>query len=176
MTDVEKSGDFKPYVVSDDSGDERELPPALRNVAHHGFFGTLRHYEAVLDRKFGIESHGPARMMPEDRDPRYSKWTNQATMALLWASGTMNLSCFTTGFLGWELGLDLSQTIGITVLASLVGAAVTVCILLLNLRRILTESGMVCNNGPRNRIATSLDLQILLRMVAGQDYRISKRY
>jgi purine-cytosine permease-like protein len=28
-------------------------------------------------------------------------------MASLWASGTMNLSCFATGFLGWEMGLDL---------------------------------------------------------------------
>jgi hypothetical protein len=28
-------------------------------------------------------------------------------MASLWASGTMNLSCFATGFIGWEMGLDL---------------------------------------------------------------------
>ncbi len=39
----------------------------------------------------------------------------------MWASGTMNLSCFTTGFLGWELGLSLSQTIWITIVASFFG-------------------------------------------------------
>ena len=44
----------------------------------------------------------------------------------MWASGTMNLSCFTTGFLGWELGLSLSQTIWITIVASFLGSSITV--------------------------------------------------
>lgn len=38
----------------------------------------------------------------------------------------MNLSCFATGFLGWELGLDLSRTITITMFSTLLGSAVTV--------------------------------------------------
>jgi hypothetical protein len=29
-------------------------------------------------------------------------------MFFLWASGTMNTSCFATGFLGWEFGLSKS--------------------------------------------------------------------
>lgn len=44
----------------------------------------------------------------------------------MWMSATMNLSCFATGFLGWELGLDLSRTITITIFSTLLGSAVTV--------------------------------------------------
>lgn len=47
-------------------------------------------------------------------------------MALLWASGTMNLSCFATGFLGWEFGLDLKQNILTVVFGTLLGSMVTV--------------------------------------------------
>ena len=47
------------------------------------------------------------------------------TMSLLWASGTMNLSCFATGFLGWEFGLSLKQAILISLFASLLGGAVS---------------------------------------------------
>lgn len=119
-SDIEKDG-AKPYV-----SEAPELPPQLQGIAHRGFLGTLRHYEDLLDKKIGVEAHGPARLMPEDRDPAYAKWSNQIVMALMWASGTMNLSCFTTGFLGWELGLSLPQTIWITIVASFVGSAITV--------------------------------------------------
>jgi NCS1 nucleoside transporter family len=122
-SDLEEKGE-KPYISVDDL--DPELPPNLQAVAHKGFFGTLRHYELLLDEKLGIEAHGPARILPEMRDPAFGKWNKQIVMALMWASGTMNLSCFTTGFLGWELGLSLSQTIWITVVASFVGSAVTV--------------------------------------------------
>lgn len=44
----------------------------------------------------------------------------------MWMSATMNLSCFATGFLGWELGLDLSRIITITIFSTLLGSAVTV--------------------------------------------------
>lgn len=47
-------------------------------------------------------------------------------MFLLWMSGTLNLSCFATGFLGWEFGLDLRRNIVIVVFATLLGSAVTV--------------------------------------------------
>jgi hypothetical protein len=122
-SDIEKEG-VKPYVSGVD--EDPELPPHLQKIAQKGFFGTLRHYEALLDKKLGVEAHGPARILPEERDPAYSKWSNQIVMALMWASGTMNLSCFTTGFLGYELGLSLPQTIWITIVASFVGSAVTV--------------------------------------------------
>lgn len=122
-SDIEKHG-MKPYVDGVDQ--EPELPPQLQAVAHKGLLGTLRHYEALLDRKLGVESHGPARILPEERDPAFGKWNNQIVMALMWASGTMNLSCFTTGFLGNELGLSLSQTIWITIVGSFLGSAVTV--------------------------------------------------
>jgi hypothetical protein len=124
-SDIEEKG-IKPYVLDGDLSDQPELPPNLQAVARKGFLGTLRHYENLLDKKIGVEAHGPARILPEQRDPAYGKWSNQIVMALMWASGTMNLSCFTTGFLGWELGLSLSQTIWITIVASFVGSAMTV--------------------------------------------------
>ncbi len=117
---------IKENVFSDTSSVEPELPPNLQKIAHRGILGTLRHYESILDNKLGVEAHGPARILPEARDPAYAKWSNQIVMALMWASGTMNLSCFATGFLGGELGLDLGQTIWITIVASFLGSAVTV--------------------------------------------------
>lgn len=75
-------------VTVDSSSDE--VPGYLRNASQKGFFGKLRYYEEVLDRKLGIESHGIARKLPEERDPSYAKWSNQLVMFALWASGTMN--------------------------------------------------------------------------------------
>jgi len=108
--------------IADDSSNEG-VPPY--EVKKGGILGKLRDLENALDRKFGIEAHGPARVLPEQRDPSYNKWSNQAIMALMWASGTMNLSCFTSGILGWELGLDLTQTILISIFGSILGSAVT---------------------------------------------------
>lgn len=70
-----------------------------------GFLSKLRNIEAAMDRKLGIESEAIDRKLPEER-VRLT-WKDSLTMAALWASGTMNLSCFATGFLGWEFGLDL---------------------------------------------------------------------
>lgn len=75
-------------VAADSSSDE--IPGYLRNASQKGFFGKLRYYEEALDRKLGVESHGIARKLPEDRDPSYAKWSNQLVMFALWASGTMN--------------------------------------------------------------------------------------
>ena len=86
-----------------------------------GILARLRHYEALLDDKLGVEKNGPARILPEDRTS-----PNQAIMALMWASGTMNLSCFATGFLGWEFGLDLKQSILTVIFGTLLGSMVTV--------------------------------------------------
>ena len=86
-----------------------------------GVLARLRHYEAILDDKLGVEKNGPARILPEDRHP-----PNQAIMALMWASGTINLSCYATGFLGWEFGLDLKQSILTVIFGTLLGSMVTV--------------------------------------------------
>lgn len=112
-------------IASDHSSNTSSTPTATP-PKHGGILGRLCYYEAVLDRKFGVEAQGPERVLPEDRKPEYETWSNQAVMALLWASGTMNLSCFTTGFLGWEFGLSLTQTILITIFGTLIGSAVTV--------------------------------------------------
>ena len=85
----EKTPAIHTAVASDSSSSEVETP----YVRKRGFLGYLCHCEAVLDRKFGIEAFGPERILPEDRKAEYQKWSNQAVMALLWASGTMNLSC-----------------------------------------------------------------------------------
>jgi hypothetical protein len=68
------------------------------------FLGRLRAFEATLDAKLGIESDAITRKLPEDKGP--VPWHHQMTMFFLWASGTMNTSCFATGFLGWEFGLS----------------------------------------------------------------------
>lgn len=70
-----------------------------------GILSRMRELEAALDRKLGIESQAIDRKLPEDRVKL--SWRDSLTMAALWASGTMNLSCFATGFLGWKMGLDL---------------------------------------------------------------------
>jgi hypothetical protein len=85
-----------------------------------GIFATLRHYEALLDAKLGVESHGPDRILPEARNPPRT-WV----MAFIWASATMNLSAYATGFIGYALGLNLMQSILITVFGTLLGAMVT---------------------------------------------------
>ena len=85
-----------------------------------GPLARLRHYEVLLDKKLGVEGHGPDRILPEARRP-----PNTWVMAALWASGTMNLSCFATGFLGWDFGLSLSQSILTMVFGTLLGAMVT---------------------------------------------------
>jgi hypothetical protein len=69
-----------------------------------GFLGALRSFEARMDAKFGIESDAISRKLPEEKV--HVPWTHQLSMFFLWASGTMNTSCFATGFLGWEFGLS----------------------------------------------------------------------
>ena len=89
----------------------------------NGIFSRLRNLEEAMDRKLGVESQAIDRKRPEDRAP--VSWHSQATMALLWASGTMNVSCFATGFLGWVFGLSLKQSILIVIFASILGGAVS---------------------------------------------------
>jgi len=89
----------------------------------NGIVSKLRNLEATLDRKLGVESEAIDRKLPEDRSP--VSWHSQLVMGLLWASGTMNVSCFATGFLGHDFGLSLKQSILIIIFASLLGASVS---------------------------------------------------
>jgi hypothetical protein len=90
-------------------------------VKPRGLLSRIRYYEVVMDRKLGIESHSLDRVLPENRKP-----PNSLVMAFMWASATINISCFSTGFLGKEFGLSLGQTIAITICGTFLGAAVTV--------------------------------------------------
>jgi hypothetical protein len=87
-----------------DSSKEQQdgMPPAEQET---GILARMRELEAAMDRKLGIESQAIERKLPEDRVAL--TWKDSLTMASLWASGTMNLSCFATGFIGWKMGLDL---------------------------------------------------------------------
>ena len=114
--DTEKKLATEPEVASFDQ----------ENSEQRGLLARVRYYERWLDRKLGLESLGIDRVHPEDRKP-----PNPLVMAFMWASGTMNLSCFSTGFLGVEYGLSLGQTIPIIICASLLGSAVPVRISLL---------------------------------------------
>ncbi|SMY29518.1 unnamed protein product [Zymoseptoria tritici ST99CH_1A5] len=100
------NNDFEPHVQPDT-----------------GILSRLRNIEATLDRKLGVESEAIDRKLPEDR--KTQPWHAQLNMALIWASGTMNISCFATGFIGWQFGLSLKQSILITVFGSLLGGAVS---------------------------------------------------
>ena len=117
---AEKMGD------ATESSSDIDMPSYLRSSnAFTRFLAKLRSYENAMDRKIGVESVGITRRRPEDRDPTYARWSNQAVMYLLWMSTTMNISCFTTGFLGWEFGLDLSRSVAIIIFSTLLGSAVT---------------------------------------------------
>ncbi|KAJ5216154.1 uncharacterized protein N7498_002561 [Penicillium cinerascens] len=89
-------------------------------VKPRGFFAKIRYFEEVLDRKLGIESHSLDRVHPENRNS-----PSPLVMAFMWASATMNISCFSTGFLGKQFGLSLGETIPIVIFATLLGAMVT---------------------------------------------------
>ncbi|KAJ5661944.1 uncharacterized protein N7477_009560 [Penicillium maclennaniae] len=116
-------------MASDSEHDiEKELQLAVTAVDQEhelvkpaqGFFAKIRYYEDLLDRKLGIESHSLDRVHPENRNS-----PSPLVMALMWASATMNISCFSTGFLGRQFGLSLGETIPIVIFATLLGAMVT---------------------------------------------------
>jgi NCS1 nucleoside transporter family len=107
----------------DVSSDDVQYQSDEQSVKPTGILATLRELEARMDRKLHMETEAIVRKRPEDKRP--VPWHEQLSMALLWASGTMNTSCFATGFLGWEFGLSLRQAIVITIFASLLGSALT---------------------------------------------------
>lgn len=123
MQDEEKHP-AEPKVATTSSGSDNEVVGRRPG----GVLAKLRGWEVAMDRKMGVETNGIERRRPEDRDPTYASWSNQAVMFLMWMSATTNLSCFSTGFLGWELGLDLRRSILIVIFSTLIGSAVTVSI------------------------------------------------
>ncbi|KAL7623448.1 hypothetical protein AAE478_007130 [Parahypoxylon ruwenzoriense] len=102
-----------------------ETPESPQGPTKRGFLDKLRSFEDALDRKLGIEVHSIERRLPEDRDPFYARWINQIGLVGFWIGGSMNLTCFASGFLGWELGLDLRQSLLIIVFGTVVGGSVT---------------------------------------------------
>jgi NCS1 nucleoside transporter family len=124
---IHKDKDLHDIPIIDGDSSGKASPTLLYNDTpirpSNGLFSKLRRFEARMDAKLGIESEAIERKRPEDKRP--VKWYEELTMALLWASGTMNTSCFATGFLGWEFGLSLKQSILITIFGSLLGGAVT---------------------------------------------------
>lgn len=88
-----------------------------------GLFSLFRYYERKLDRKLGTEPEDLRRVLPEERRAQRS----YLSMGVWWASATMTLSCFSTGFLGYEFGLSLGESIGIIIAGTFLGSAVAVC-------------------------------------------------
>lgn len=113
--------------VSTDTAEPHSPEEILYNntIIHQddGILSRLRRLEARMDKKLGIESEAIDRKRADEKRP--VAWHEELSMALLWASGTMNTSCFATGFLGWEFGLSLKQSIVITIFASILGGALT---------------------------------------------------
>ncbi|KAI2618145.1 putative nucleoside transporter [Hypoxylon sp. NC1633] len=118
MDDTEKNGQTIVAVETDSSSEES---PAR---SKSGFLARLRSYEEALDRKLGVEAHGIQRKLPEDRNPFYAGWSGQWALVGFWVGSCMNLSSFASGFLGWQLGLSLRQSILIIVFASCVGSSI----------------------------------------------------
>ncbi|KAI2627370.1 putative nucleoside transporter [Hypomontagnella submonticulosa] len=120
VNDEEKNEQQVVGVVIDSSSEETSNPPRRT-----GFLEKLRTYEDALDRKLGVEAHSIQRKLPENRNRFYARWTGQLAMIGFWVGSCMNLGTFATGFLGWQLGLDLRQSILIIVFGSAAGSAVT---------------------------------------------------
>ncbi|WFD21136.1 hypothetical protein MCAP1_003393 [Malassezia caprae] len=88
-----------------------------------GILASLTRLEQYLDKKIGLESEAIDRKRPEDR--RQVKWYEELNMALVWASGVMNLACFASGFLGWEFGLSLKESLLCYIFGTLIGSSAT---------------------------------------------------
>ncbi|KAI1802165.1 putative nucleoside transporter [Daldinia bambusicola] len=115
ITDEEKNVPQIVGIDADTSSEETQM-----RLKKTGFLAKLRSYEEALDRKLGVESHSIERKLPGDRNPFYTRWSGH-----FWVGGCMNLGSFASGFLGWELGLDLRQSILVIIFGSVVGGAVT---------------------------------------------------
>ncbi|KAJ5917276.1 nucleoside transporter [Penicillium verhagenii] len=122
--DAEKGLEKANYSTVDQSSLEGNSTDNNVTPAHEtGFLAKIRAFEARMDKRLGLESEAITRKRPEDKRPVH--WVEELSMALLWASGTLNVSCFATGFLGWEFGLTLKQSILITIFVSLLAASLS---------------------------------------------------
>ncbi|KAG6000883.1 hypothetical protein E4U21_004935 [Claviceps maximensis] len=109
--------------TSQTSSQEKQIAEHVSTTKSLGMLARLRDIEARLDTKLGIEADAVIRKRPEDK--KHVSWSEELTMALLWATGSMNMTCFAIGFLGGQVGLSLRQTIVIIIFASILGAAIT---------------------------------------------------
>lgn len=90
----------------------------------NGVLSKLRNFEETLDAKLGVESQAIDRKLPDQRTGH--GWWDQVNMAFLWASGTMNISCFATGFIGpLYFGLNLKDNLLVIIFGSFLGAMLT---------------------------------------------------
>ncbi|KAI1324794.1 permease for cytosine/purines, uracil, thiamine, allantoin-domain-containing protein [Xylariaceae sp. FL0255] len=122
-SDVER-GAFPPAKVVDEKGSGVvSASGSISSDDSTGILAKLVRFEGRMDKALGVESHAIERKLPHERQP--VSWWQELNMALLWASGTMNLSCFATGFLGWEFGLSLKQALLISIFSSILGGAVS---------------------------------------------------
>lgn len=165
IMDEEKSAELNVTAI-----EEKPVKP-------RGFFARIRYYEELMDRKMGIESHSLDRVLPEARNP-----PNPLVMAFMWASATMNISCFSTGFLGYEFGLSLGDSIPIIIFATLLGACVTVRMPSLSQHLWNTEPfyffallGLVRDHGSRHGTAPGRHFQVLFRLLPFVSHRGAER-
>ena len=83
-------------------------------------FSSLNRIERYLDRKIGLEAEPVERKLPEQR--RATSWSQQLNIIFLWASANITLSPFSSGFLGWEFGLSLKESLLCCVFGTLIGS------------------------------------------------------
>lgn len=98
---------------------EDEIPPYMRDASKKGVLAKLRGWEEALDRKIGVETHGISRRRPEDRDPAFASWSNQAVMFLV--SAPMKTPGASSGATyGFVMGFDTTRCTRPVHLAALV--------------------------------------------------------
>lgn len=85
-----------------------------------GVLRAMRKGEEWLDAKLGIELQGVDRI-PEDKKQPPSTWN----IFLMWWSLNVNVGVVPLGILGPEFGLSLKQSIGASIIGTLLGALCT---------------------------------------------------
>ncbi|KAG5952652.1 hypothetical protein E4U53_000225 [Claviceps sorghi] len=109
--------------LSDTSSNEKPTMDDASAPKSPSILARLRDFEARLDAKLGVEADAVARKRPEDK--KHVSWSEELTMSLFWAGGSMNMISLATGFLGGQFGLSLQQAILAVVFGSVLGAAIT---------------------------------------------------
>lgn len=106
--DLESNVAFKPSI--DVCNIPLEFYEGLEDEhKNRGVFEQLQRAEDWLGLKLGIETEAIERNGIHERSS--FMWLDAINMGMLWASGTINLTWLATGFLGTELGLNLSQSL-----------------------------------------------------------------